>query len=172
MLETLVSIFEDRAIEKKIAQGHSVLLTYNGPWGLRDEADEKWITLDNESMETVIERLQACRIISSLWNAAQIFAKKLSDLMKASDHAVSLELSTGTFHEEHHARVHLHIYLRSNNRMYIRMNKFLKFKGMFPVPGTIVAGLPASSRGNLWSGAFSFETRPTRDTSCFINLFL
>lgn len=136
-----------------LCQASSVILTYNGSWGLVEQ-NSGCKFAEESSLQMVCATLQKTRSVQALWQEIRSFATDVQDFVKASDYAVCLEVCPKTFAEEHVVRLHFHLFLRANNKMRIACTHELVFKDSRPTPAALVGGLPVTGRRSVWCGAY------------------
>ena len=116
----------------------SVLLTWNGDWGVFVIAglapDAGW--------RVIVAALQQDAVVECLWVAFKEHCERLSDLLGAAHHAFSLELCMRSWEEEGVLRVHGHLYLSSgSDKMKLARGSLAAFKDSVPNKSHKVAAL-------------------------------
>ena len=115
----------------------SVLLTWNGDWGLFPEvtgiADGDW--------RAVVPFLEKDERFIVLWADFKSFCERLSDAIGAAHHAFSLEVCVDTLRDGV-VRIHSHLYLSSDTgKMKLARAQFATFKNSKPHKSHKVAAL-------------------------------
>ena len=116
----------------------SVLLTWNGDWGVFVVAG---LTPD-AGWRVLVAALQKEAVFECLWVAFKAHCERLSDLLGAAHHAFSLELCMRSWEEEAVLRVHGHLYLSAgNDKMKLARGSLAAFKDSIPNKSHKVAAL-------------------------------
>ena len=116
----------------------SVLLTWNGDWGVFVIAG----LAPHAGWRVIVAALQKEVAIDRLWVAFKAHCEKLSDLLGAAHHAFSLELCMKSWEEEAVLRVHGHLYLSAgSDKMKLARGSLAAFKDSIPNKSHKVAAL-------------------------------
>ena len=83
----------------------------------------------------------------------KVHAHEISQRLKATDHALCLELCPRTLEESHYARLHLHLFVRGQQRMYVSGLEELAFEGIRPAIACMIGGL--SHRADQARGSYA-----------------
>ena len=134
---------------KVVVSGMTFLLTYQGAWGiLKPGTDLPSPLTDNQLTEHVRELPEA----QALWQDSLTFAETLSTLFRAQSWCACLEICLKTFREQQELRVHLHVYLKSDNRMRCQDQKQLQFQNTLPHIRDSLWGRKVAKAN--WAGAY------------------
>lgn len=131
------------AVDRKIAEmegkveanrclnAKSVVLTYNGPWGVQDNSS---FTSPRSSLDRVCEGLRELPLVQELWRDFQKHVEQVCDECGADVWSCSLEVSPETWRVNDEVRVHGHAFLGSlSGRIRTRRSgEFLEFKKSVP----------------------------------------
>ena len=157
-----------KAGDTKRNLGKSVMMTFNGDWGLR--SNDAWIDTTGMTQNAAIAKLRDDIDVRTLWDDFLIFAGQVQEQFMANDRSCCLELSTSTFATDHIARVHFHLWIRSNQKLFLRKSEALKFRDVRGENAACFGGVMKSTRNTSFQGAlycsslkigsiFSFSTR-------------
>lgn len=106
----------------------SVLLTWNGPWGLFEGY--------GDAVQTEAEIVMWCRenqAVQSLWGEAKEYIDALAASIGANVWCGCLEISSSTWHATRVLRVHLHAYFKSDTKkLWLKSMDGLHFHGSVP----------------------------------------
>jgi len=134
--------------------GQTALLTWIGPWGLKD-SEGGWMSLPPDvTLESLCERLKTDPKVRELW---QVMQEKVADLQRrvaAQDAALCLEVCPETFEKQRICRLHLHAYLRHSVRLRLPPSGQMEIDAALPQMSTVVGGMAMSRKSNSWSGYF------------------
>lgn len=169
----IVQFVEETFLRKKQTEkesqylGKTLLLTFNGAWGV----SEQWIDGSKFSdLDGLVKHIRQQPSASLVWNDFLEYCKELANELHCSDWAASAEVCTSTYECSSEGRLHLHVWLRSNRRLWIPASSLLVFRDSQGVQSNIMAGQPSSARQAGFQGAlylserkigsvFSFSTR-------------
>lgn len=150
--------------------GKTLLLTYNGPWGLKDESGSQDLDVSALTLEQVVERLQKDPATLKHWQDMKDFAQDTMETLLCSDVSCCLEVCTTTLAKEMKAKCHMHIWLRCCRRIWVNDPTKLVFQGQGPNMSGVMGGIvrdtkAASFQGMLYTSSlklgsvFSHATR-------------
>ena len=139
---------EDRP--RLILKSHTVLLTYQGDWGLLELGPD---LPPNPTTGQLTAYVQALPEAEALWTAFSSYACDLAADLHAPAYACCLEICVKTFEQEKLLRLHAHVFMRSQVRRIRSGNRVrLRFKDSDPhLMDTL--WVKKSSRSN-WAGAY------------------
>ena len=123
--------------ETRMLEAFSVMLTYNGDWGLMDievgarpqPVDEK---KDLDFVDNLSANLRCHPNLIDLWADFVCLVKNFQARYHADTWAASFEISTQTLFEENQLRVHGHMFLNASSKIRVRSAEALAFKGVKP----------------------------------------
>ena len=119
---------EDRFMKCRYLQAKSVLLTWNGDWGLFRE-----IVGDVRGWKEVVELLKKNAQFLQLWQDFQAHVERLADVLAASGHACCMEVCMETLEESGVVRVHGHgFFNREIQKMQLYHGRAAAFMGSIP----------------------------------------
>ena len=140
--------------------GNSCLLTWIGPWGVKDSAQE-WVIFDESvSLDDVVHECKESPAVVQMWEKAMPYIDQLRRRVGAQDVAVALEVCPETFEKKRIVRLHIHSFLRGAARLSLPPLVALAFDGAVPVLATVVGGMPIQRKSNTWSGYFYCVVEP------------
>jgi len=140
-----------RAIVRNVS---TFLLTYNGNWGWHDDAAE-WVNTAGYSLDATVAIMRQQAEIVALWDEAKALALRIQAKYRTADHAVCMEICPQTFEVEHQARVHVHIFMRSNKYVTVWNDVHLQLRQSVPSCAQVIAGMQFSKRTSSgWAGYF------------------
>ena len=119
----------------------SVLLTWNGPWGLLPGLHPSLYASD---VEKAVQRLREHPAVLFLWKEAQALNDRAVRALRLDKHCVSMELCVRTL-AEGAVRVHLHCFWHSGQKLHLRSLRAFAFGGS--VPYRSHDGLSTKARG-------------------------
>jgi len=136
--------------------GHTVLLTYMGPWGLRSgEPAAPWVQLHPLlTMDDVVEMCGKQPQVDALWEEMVKYGEELKRKTGCHDIGMCLELCPQKLEVERAARLHMHIFLRASGPMRLPPLPHIHFQGVVPVCGSVIGGMPLARKSNSWAGYF------------------
>jgi len=146
-------VFPSGAVQKVQLCGRTAMLTYNGPWGLKNPRGE-FVDLETMSLEAVVEYCRQDAVLLALWNSFLEHVARILKAADASDYAACAELCTKTFAATRVVRVHFHLFLRSHRRMFLQTADVLKFQDSRPNLAAVIGGVMQSRYAATWNGAF------------------
>ena len=134
--------------------GNTALLTYIGPWGLRNDAGE-WQSMPDEFLDisTLTEFLRKAPDVLDLWKRATARVQELQQMF-ATDSACCMEVCTETLAVQRCCRIHLHVFLRATERLRLPPSRLLTFEDVTPQMSAVVGGMGLQRKSNSWSGFF------------------
>lgn len=121
----------------------SVLLTWNGDWGLLGDVPEGVVTEPE-----LVDWAWACPAAKELWNEFRDFVENVVASLGAQDYALSLEIAGGTWEASGSARMHTHLYLRSDKKLFIASGSVVAFKNSIPNRSSQLFGLQNRQAGS------------------------
>ena len=131
----------------------SVLLTYMGPWEeIVDLSEHVWGS--HMSVDDVASELQQRPSLKVFWRTLLTQVEKIQNHIRAQDVACSLEMCPRLFDAERRARIHLHVYFRSESRLPLLETDHLRVSESRPHIASVVGGLTFSKGRNTWAGFF------------------
>jgi len=153
MVERTQQLFQKPGAKRILGCG--VLLTFMGPWYMTDAAGQAE-QYEGLSLAEVVDKVRQTQAWQKKWEAMREHAAKLTELLFASDHACCLEVCPRIFACEKKARLHLHIFVRSSQKMFVSHMSLLAFEDITPQAATMVGGLQTSgsSRRACFAGMF------------------
>ena len=136
--------------ERRWAYAKSVLLTWNGDWGVVKVPDDVHLS----SVDDVVSYVRGQTSMLKLWQRFLDHIKDEAEFQYCKVYACSFELCTGTWQDSRQVRVHGHAFLfRPDARMSIRSPASVKFLGSLPHKATEVNGGTLRS-GQGWGGCY------------------
>lgn len=140
--------------QKKLnLQGRTALLTYIGPWGVKDGNGELK-DLGNVTLDGLLDHLRHDDATVDLWNRMRRHVDHLVKVCLADDWAVCMEVCTKSFALSRVCRLHFHVFLRSQRRMFLQDSQQAFFEGSRPNLAAIVGGIFVNKNQATWNGAF------------------
>lgn len=119
-------------------RGMLVLLTYQGAWGLFDEASlpaaevvDEADRVDDPYVE-LVSRLRRFAALDQLWKDFLRFVQVLKKRFSCEHHAASCELCTQTWSESRQVRIHFHMCLKHNKVMASRARDLVMWRDTRP----------------------------------------
>ena len=150
---------EPSAGSSYLIRGYTVLLTYQGDFGVFDEAtlppprafhlQEK----DEDPYVELVSRLRKCLAVSSLWEEFLAHVANLKRRFSCENHAASCEVCTGSWNDHRRVRVHFHLVLKHNSCMQCKARDLLLWKNVGPHVSGNVAFLQQRT-GHGWAGLY------------------
>ena len=137
-------------------QGKSVLITYNGQWGVISIQDCGGGKPDEVlDVTALVLRVRESRLAQRLWSEFYQLADQLVRIMRVTHWTACMEICTKTWTEERQVRLHAHLFLkRRDGKMdFKNLGNTLPFHSCFPV---VSEWYKVSSRSSAcsWMGAF------------------
>ena len=140
-----------RPIARNVA---TFLLTYNGNWGWQDDAGD-WVNTAGCALDAAVGIMRQQADIVALWDEAKALALRIQAKYRTADHAVCMEICPQTFEVEHQARVHVHIFMRSNKYVTVWNDVHLQLRQSVPCCAQVIAGMQFGKRTSSgWAGYF------------------
>jgi len=132
--------------------GKTLLLTYNGPWGLKcgKEADD--IDLPSLTLDAIVAVLRQDADIQQLCQDLQEFSEQLKNSLLCSDVSCCLEVCTTTLKEQMKVKCHIHIWLRCCKRIWVKDASKLVFHGQGPNMSGVMGGIVRETRQSSFQG--------------------
>jgi hypothetical protein len=138
------------AHHKPFSFGKTLLLTYNGSWGVHDT----WRDASRfPTLGSFVDHIRAEPFAARLWEEFVEYAKNLMKDLQCSDYAASAEVCTETYQDRKEGRLHLHLWLRSQSRIVFSCQSQLRFMHCFGVPAHTIGGQPTNARQAGFTGA-------------------
>ena len=135
---------------KIILQASTVLLTYQGPWGLLTTPLGVTATSSEEQM---VEHLRTMSCVLNLWQDFTAFSEDLADKLHAPFWACCLEICSKTWQKEQMLRLHGHLFLKcQTGKLRCQDQKCLRFRDSSPHQSDTLWG-KKTARSN-WAGAY------------------
>jgi hypothetical protein len=129
-------------------QTSSLLLTWNGPWGLYECAGWQG---RSPSVDECVAHLRTSDVALFLWEQLRAFAGHLKEQLRLRKYAVSLELCTRTLATEGQCRMHAHIFMVAPAKLQVHSWNMFRFGGSSPHRSD--EGLATRARGRAVSTA-------------------
>ena len=105
----------------------SVLLTWNGSWGLPKESPT---SLQTE--QDVVSYCMELPQVTAMWESFQTFIEEKVELYFIGSWCASLEIASGTWEKERVLRLHIHAFLKSESKFYVHDSRSFMFQGSLP----------------------------------------
>jgi hypothetical protein len=134
--------------EGKGLDSRSILLTWNGHWGVFDEVPEKVI-----DEPQVVRWLRDNVELKSVWDDFVQWVGKLADKVHAGAWGCSFEVASKTWQTERQLRVHAHCFLKKDGKMRLVSDAHLLFRGSLPNKAGHVYGQSIRQLGT-WAGMY------------------
>ena len=132
--------------------GKTLLLTYSGPWGLKDESGSQDFDVSALTLEQVVGKLQQDPATLTHWQDMKDFAQDTMETLLCSDVSVCLEVCTATLAKEMKARCHMRIWLRCCRRIWVSDATKLVFQGQGPNMSGVMGGVVRDTRAASFQG--------------------
>ena len=143
-----VDASEDRP--KLILKSQTVLLTYQGDWGLLDLGPDLPLNPTTSQLTAYVRALPEAK---ALWTAFSLYGRDLAVDLHAPAYACCLEICMKTFEQEKVLRLHADVYMRNEVQEIRTENQLrLRFKHADPHLKDILWG-KKTARSN-WAGAY------------------
>ena len=124
----------------------SVMLTWNGDWGLFADTG----LASDVSWRVVVECVRANEAFAALWNEYRVFCERLVASLGAAHFAFCLELCVDTWQEESEVRVHGHMYVSGDSaKLKMARANLAAFKDCNPHKSHKVAALSNRACGGF-----------------------
>ena len=107
---------------------HSVMLTYNGEWGVLPNT----LVPAGASADELADAVRVEPTAVLLWQEFRAFVARHSNNFPGLEWAASLELCTGSWASESVVRIHLHLYLKSESRIWSPNSEQFQFRESVP----------------------------------------
>ena len=124
LLSLVQDVQADEDASHRPLQQTSVLLTYNGPWGLLPH-ELVGMTPDSTSMDDLTAAVADLRIVKGLVGCVQDWVQQACKHGGAAEYAVSLELCPETWASAGVPRVHMHAWLFNPKHRTLQVAKCL-----------------------------------------------
>ena len=134
---------------KRWISSQSMLLTWNGDWGLLPEG----IVTDATDWRHLVAQLSQLASVQSLWKGFHDFINILVFQFNLDDWACSLELCTSTWHEQRRVRIHAHLCFKSSSKVRCRNPLPFSFRGCSPHKSHSILTLQNRIMGS-WCGMY------------------
>ena len=138
--------------KEKFIDAKSILLTYNGDWGLVNDVELPPVDdipgSRTEAVNQVCEQLRTHPRVLKMWDE---FTEKVTHWKEAlflASVAFSFELCTHTFETERKIRLHAHAFLRHGSKLRVRSGSDLAFQGVQPFRSDQGSGGTVKARGS------------------------
>ena len=150
--------------------GKTLLLTYNGPWGLKDGEATTAGSLLILSLDEVVALLRNDPATQTLCQELKEFSEELKSYLCCSDVSCCVEVCTNTLKEQGKAKCHIHIWVRCCKKIWVKDATKLLFQGQGPNLSGVMGGMVRDTRQSSFQGmlytssmkvgsVFSFATR-------------
>ncbi len=146
-------VFPEPVAKKLNLCGRTALLTYVGPWGLKGD-DGLLKELGTMTLDGLVEFLREDEDTLDLWTRLQAHVLQLQKAALADDFACCMEICTKSFASARVCRIHFHVFLRSQRRMWLQNHDLMFFEGCRPHLAAIVGGIFIAKSQATWIGAF------------------
>jgi hypothetical protein len=147
----ITSMFSEADKNSKL-YGKTLLLTYNGPWGLLTADGSEFLDTGCLTLDEVVDRLRQDSATLKVWEEMKNFADDIMQSLQCSDVSCCLEVCTTTLEKETKARCHVHIWLRSCKRICVKDDIVLVFQGQSPNTSAVMGGIVRDTRAASFQG--------------------
>ena len=129
-----------------------VLLTYSGPWVLRD-GDGNPCDRSNVSVDAVVSEIRDAETWQRSWNLFLQFCEEIKTQYGALEFAACMELCCSTLADQGLVRIHFHVFIRTDKPLTKVAQEALSYQSVRPCNSNKIAGVPSRKR-NDWAGYF------------------
>ena len=150
--------------------GKTLLLTYNGPWGLNSCEGSEEVDVSILTVDEVVALLRQDAAIQKLCVDLKDFSQVLKGQLLCSDVSCCIEICTTTLKEQLKVKCHLHIWFRCCKKIWVKDATKLAFQGQSPNLSGMMGGVVRETRNSSFQGmlytsslkvgsVFSYATR-------------
>ena len=129
-----------------------VMLTYSGPWVMKD-VDGETLELVDVTVDQVVRMVRDSTDWTNLWIGFQRHCETLNSKFNANEFCACMELCTSTLQDAHAARTHFHCFFRSEQVLTELAVDDLLFHAVRPCNSNNITGVNSKLRNN-WAGYF------------------
>ena len=134
------------------SQQKQALLTYSGPWVLRDNAGDH-ADLSGRTVDDVVALVRSSDTWNTTWDVFTRFCEELKKKYNAAEYCACMELCTSTLQDQGLGRIHFHVFFRSDRLLSDLITEELLFQKVRPCNSNNITGVSNRSRNN-WAGYF------------------
>ena len=150
--------------------GKTLLLTYNGPWGLNSCEGSDTVLLSTLTVDEVVALLRKDAATQKLCEELKEFSEGLKDHLMCSDVSCCIEICTNTLKEQLVVKCHIHVWLRCCKKICVTDPTKLAFQAQSPNLSGMMCGIVRDTRQSSFQGmlytsslkvgsVFSYATR-------------
>ena len=132
--------------------GKTLLLTYNGDWGLRSVDGTEFLLVPGMPVDEAVVRCRQESVVLNVWEEFKEFAAELANTLSCSDHSVCMEICAETLASSDIARCHMHMWMRHNKNIFVPDMDLLAFGSISPHFATVIGGMAVSNRNASFVG--------------------
>ena len=141
-----------QAEKEKRTFGKTLLLTYNGDWGLRSVDGTEFLQVPGMPLDEAVVRCRQESAVVDVWDDFKEFASGLANTLHCSDHSVCMEVCPETLASSDIARCHMHMWMRHNKNIFVPDMDLLAFGSISPHFATVIGGMAVSNRNASFVG--------------------
>lgn len=149
--EDVLKIF---AQQEKVTRvfGKTLLLTYNGEWGLRSVDGTGFLLVPGMPVDEAVVRCRQESVVINVWEEFKEFGAELAKTLRCSDHSVCMEICAETLASSDIARCHMHMWMRHNKNIFVPDMDSLAFGSITPHFASVIGGMAVSNRSASFVG--------------------
>jgi hypothetical protein len=130
--------------------GKTLLLTFNGDWGI----NEAWHDATRfSSLDGLVTFIRSEPFAVRLWEDFVEYAKNVQQELQCTDYAAAAEICTETYQNLQQGRLHLHLWVRSPRRIVCFSDSVFRFLNSSGSIAHTVGGQPTTARSASYQGA-------------------